>query len=153
GQEWLNIESVQEWLRSPNGLQTPSGREWLKTTSGQEWLRSPSGREWLKTPNGQAWQMTPAASVWMMMDELSSTLEAISKDEIIPGLPSQPAFQVIQQFQSLPDFLIFPAFLALQPRDHSTFVYPEGPDMEIIHAMMAFAIFANEAQERSRSAS
>ncbi|KAG1718978.1 uncharacterized protein EDB91DRAFT_1182666, partial [Suillus paluster] len=100
--------------------------------------------------------MTPAASVWVTMDEFSSTLEAISEYTIIPEVPLRPAFQVIEQFKHLPDFLGFPAFLAFQPQDHSTHVFQEDrrlPDIEVIYAMTAFAFFAKEAREQSRSAS
>ncbi|KAG2043630.1 hypothetical protein BDR03DRAFT_941880 [Suillus americanus] len=51
---------------------------------------------------------------------------------------------------------MFPVFLALRHQDHSTSALPQNyllPDKEIIHAMNAFQTFANEAQERSRTAS
>ncbi|OAX37116.1 hypothetical protein K503DRAFT_857553 [Rhizopogon vinicolor AM-OR11-026] len=174
GIEWLHTPAGLEWLRTSSGLQTPSGREWLQTSSGQdwlqdqhgqdwlqtqsgrEWLQTQSGRAWLQTPRGQAWQLTPAASVWVTMEEFSSTLEAIGEHTIIPELPLLPAFEVIQQFKSLPDFLIFPAFLALRHIDYSSSALSQGrflPDMGIIHAMTAFVTFANEARERSQSAS
>ncbi|KAG2107334.1 hypothetical protein BD769DRAFT_1675615 [Suillus cothurnatus] len=91
------------------------------------------------------------------MEDFSSTLEATSDWAIISDLASVPAFKVIQQFRSLPDFLMFPVFLALRPQAHPTPTLLEGhrilPDMEIIHAMTAFVIFAGEARERRRSAS
>ncbi|KAG2030796.1 hypothetical protein BDR03DRAFT_974127 [Suillus americanus] len=55
--------------------------------------------------------------------------------------------------KSLPDFLVFPAFLALVPRDRFTSTSPEVPDREIIRAMNLFIAFVNEAQERSQSSS
>ncbi|KAG1722073.1 uncharacterized protein EDB91DRAFT_1175167, partial [Suillus paluster] len=85
-----------------------------------------------------------------------STSEAISEYTIIPEIPLRPAFQVIQRFKNLPDFLVFPVFLALQPQDDSTRAFQEDrhiPEIEVIYAMTAFAIFAKEARERSRSAS
>ncbi|KAG1740227.1 uncharacterized protein EDB91DRAFT_1336628 [Suillus paluster] len=58
------------------------------------------------------------------MERFSSTLEAISEYMIIPELPLLPPFQVIQQFKSLPDFLMFLVFLVLRHHDHSTSVFP-----------------------------
>jgi hypothetical protein len=97
--------------------------------------------------------LTPAASVWVTIEDFSNTLETISKCAIIPQ-PFSPAFQAIQEFKSLPDFLMFPAFLALRPQDHPTPAFPQDhPDIEVIHTMTAFKIFATEAQERSQSIS
>ena len=49
---------------------------------------------------------------------------------------------------------MFPVFLALFYHDNPVSAFPNDlPDMDIIHAMTAFAIFAGEAQKRSRSAS
>jgi hypothetical protein len=51
---------------------------------------------------------------------------------------------------------MFPVFLALKRRNHSTSALPEShslPDREIIRAVNTFERFANEAQERSQSAS
>ncbi|KAG0697812.1 hypothetical protein DFH29DRAFT_132758 [Suillus ampliporus] len=90
------------------------------------------------------------------MEEFSDTLEATREHTIIPESSIQPAFQVIQQFKTLPDFLMFPAFLALRQQDHSIFALAKGrflPEVEIIHAMTAFSKFANEARELSRSTS
>jgi len=108
----------------------------------------------MQMPDGQAWQLTPAASIWLIMEDLSSTLEAMNECSISPELLLLPAFQVIQYFKSLPDFLMLPVFLALLHHDNPipAFSY-DLPDMDIIHAMTAFTIFANEAQERSQSAS
>ncbi|KIK41853.1 hypothetical protein CY34DRAFT_182721 [Suillus luteus UH-Slu-Lm8-n1] len=173
GQKWLHTPvGGLEWLQTPSGLQTKSGREWLKTKSGKEWLlaqngrewlqtnggrewlQTNDGREWLQTSHGQAWQLTPAASVWVTMEDFSNTLETISECTIIPQLHLSPAFQAIQKFKSLPDFLMFPAFLALRPQDHSTSTsLQDCPDIEVIHAMTAFVIFATAAQERSQSTS
>jgi len=105
-------------------------------------------------PDGQAWQLTPAASIWMIMEDLSSTLEVMNECSISSELLLSPAFQVIQEFESLPDFLMFPVFLALLRHDNPVPTIPDDlPDMGIIHAITAFTIFAGEAQERSRSAS
>jgi hypothetical protein len=121
---------------------------------GREWLQTQSGRGWLKTSHGQAWQLTPAASVWATMEDFSNTLETTSECTIIPQLHLPPAFQAIQEFKSLPDFLMFPAFLALRPHDHFTSAsLQDCPDIEVIHAMTAFTIFAAEVQERSQSSS
>jgi hypothetical protein len=87
------------------------------------------------------------------MKEFSSTLEAISKYVIVPELALLPTFKVVQQLKSLPDFLMFPMFLALIPQDHFPSASPKVPDREIIHAMNLFIAFANEAQERSQSSS
>jgi hypothetical protein len=85
-------------------------------------LQSPSGLDWLQTPHGQAWQSTPAVTI----GQFFGTLEAINEYIIsIPELPLLPAFQVIQQFKSLPDFLMFPTFLALQQQNHSTSAFPQ----------------------------
>ncbi|KAG2036210.1 hypothetical protein BDR03DRAFT_466409 [Suillus americanus] len=62
-------------------------------------------------------------------------------------------FKVVRQLKSLPDFLMFPMFLALIQRDHFTSASPEVPDREIIQAMNLFITFANEARERSQSSS
>ncbi|KAG1738644.1 uncharacterized protein EDB91DRAFT_448563, partial [Suillus paluster] len=157
GRDWLKTVGGRDWLQIEGGLhwlQTQGGRNWLQSPDAQDWLQTQSGWHWLHTPHGQAWQMTSAASFWATMTDFLSTLEDISEYTVIPELSSQPAFQVIHQFKSLPDFLIFPVLLALRPQDHSTSAIPEDPpDMEIIHAMTAFATFANEARERSRSAS
>ncbi|KAG1735153.1 uncharacterized protein EDB91DRAFT_571425 [Suillus paluster] len=90
------------------------------------------------------------------MEEFSRTLQAISEYIVVPESPLLPAFQVVQQFKTLPDFLMFLTFLVLRRRDHSTFSLSEGlspQDREVIRAMNAFITFANEAQEQSRSAS
>jgi hypothetical protein len=71
-------------------------------------------------------------------------------------LSSLPTLQVIQQFKNLPDFLMFPVFLALRPKDHFTLASPDSypmPDIEILHTLKAFISSANESQERTRSAS
>ncbi|KAG1801177.1 hypothetical protein EV424DRAFT_404245 [Suillus variegatus] len=156
--QWLQTQSGRERLKTQPGqelLQTQGGRDWLKTQSGREWLQTQSGQDWLHTPHGQAWQSTAAASVWVTMEEFSRTLEAVSEYTIAPELLSLAAFQAIQQFKSLPDFLMFPVFLALRHQDPSS-ALPQchfPPDMEIFYAMMAFEGFAHKAQERSRSAS
>jgi hypothetical protein len=87
------------------------------------------------------------------MKEFSSTLDAISKYDIVPELALLPTFKVVQLLKSLPDFLMFPMFLALIPQDHFTSASPEAPDREIIHTMNLFIAFAKEAQERSQSSS
>ncbi|KAJ8587183.1 hypothetical protein M405DRAFT_863967 [Rhizopogon salebrosus TDB-379] len=164
GQEWLQTQSAREWLNTSDGrdwlhtldgrewLRTPAGREWLQIPAGREWLQTRSGREWLQTPHGQAWRLSPAAYFWVHMEEFLNTVKAINEFIIIEGLSSLPPFRAIQEFKSLPDFLMFPAFLAL------TFQTPapalaQGPDIDLIHAMKAFVAFTNKAQERSRSAS
>ncbi|KAG2133869.1 hypothetical protein BD769DRAFT_1638803 [Suillus cothurnatus] len=156
GQYWLKNESGQDWLLSREGkdwLQTPSARDWLQTPSARKWLQAPDGRDWLQTPQGQMWRWTTA---WVAMEEFSNTLEAIKQHIIIPELSSQPAFRVIQQFKSLPDFLMFPVFLALRHQNYSTFALKQGrlpPDMKIISAMKVFTDFANKAHERSQPSS
>ena len=90
------------------------------------------------------------------MKDFSSTLEAIDVYTTTHELPSLPVFQVIRYFKSLPDFLMFPAFLAFIHRDDpiSTFAHDRAlPDIDIIHSMTVFTSFANEAQDRSRSSS
>jgi len=105
-------------------------------------------------PDGRVWQLTPAASIWMIMEDLSSTLEVMNECSINSELLLLPAFQVIQEFKTLPDFLMFPVFLALLYHDNPVPSFPDDlPDMDIIHAIKAFTIFADDAQERSRSAS
>jgi hypothetical protein len=100
------------------------------------------------------WQLTSAASVWVTMEDFTNTLETISECAIIPQLHLPPAFQAIQEFKSLPDYLMLPAFLALRPQDHSTSAsLQDCPDIEVIHAMAAFTIFVNEAQDQSRTSS
>ncbi|KAG0707220.1 hypothetical protein DFH29DRAFT_1066437 [Suillus ampliporus] len=94
--------------------------------------------------------------MWVTMEEFSSTLEAVREYIIVPELHLQPVFQVIQQFKDLPDFLMFPVFLALRHQDHSTATLSQGrlpPHMEIVHAMKFFSSLAYEARERSRSTS
>jgi hypothetical protein len=193
--DWLQIQRGKDWLQTQRGqewLRTLGGRDWLQTQSGRDWLQSLSGQEWLQTPHGQAWQSTPAVTI----EQFFSTLDAISKYIIIPEPPLLPAFQVIKQFKSLPDFLMFPTFLALQHQDYSAFTLPQrrpsldmeiiepadftsssyifpgllsfehqddpisallqghsSLDVEIILAMKAFMRFANQAQNRNRSAS
>jgi hypothetical protein len=87
------------------------------------------------------------------MEEFSSMLEGISKYTIVPELALLPTFKVVQQLKCLPDFLMFPVFLALVPQNRITSASPEVPDREIIRAMKLFIAFANEAQERSQSSS
>jgi hypothetical protein len=90
------------------------------------------------------------------MEEFSRTLGAINEYIVISDTPLLPAFQVIQQFETLPDFLMFPVFLALGLPHHPTSALPKSPllpNREIIHAMNAFESFSNKAQERSQSAS
>jgi hypothetical protein len=87
------------------------------------------------------------------MEEFSSTLQAIGEFTIDTKLPLLPVFQVIQHFKSLPDFLMFPVFLALRHQYHFTSALEQGlfpPDIEIIHNMMAFVSFANETRERNQ---
>ncbi|KAG1725550.1 uncharacterized protein EDB91DRAFT_1167905 [Suillus paluster] len=89
------------------------------------------------------------------MEEFTSTLEAISLYINIPASSLSPALPVVQQFKSLPDFLMFPAFLALKNQDHYTSALLQDrlpTDMEIINAMIAFVEFGNQAWERSHSA-
>jgi len=155
GRGWLRAQGGQGWLQTQSGLewlQTPDGREWLRSQGGgREWLQTQGGREWLQTPHGQAWQSTPAASFLVHMEEFLHTVEAINKFIIAPELSSCPALQTIQQFKSLPDFLMFPASLALTPQAISALI--PGLDFEIVHAIDAFVDFANEAQKRSRASS
>jgi hypothetical protein len=90
------------------------------------------------------------------MEEFSRTSETIKEYIIISDVPLLPALQVIEQFKTLPDFLMFPVFLALKHQHHSTSALAETPllpDIEIIHAINAFKSFANEALERSWTAS
>jgi hypothetical protein len=159
GRGWLQTQAGRDWLQTQAGrdwLQTQAERDWLQTQAGRDWLQTQAGRDWLQTPHGQAWQSTPAASVWVTMDEFLKTSDAINEYIIVSDMQLLPAFQVIQQFKTLPDFLMFPVFLALRHQHDSTSALPESlllPDMEIIHAMNAFKNFANEALERSRIAS
>ncbi|KAG2124948.1 hypothetical protein BD769DRAFT_1466437, partial [Suillus cothurnatus] len=87
------------------------------------------------------------------MEGFSSMLEAISNYIIVPQWALLPTFEAVQQFKCLPDFLMFPIFLALIPQDHVTSASPEAPNREIIRAMNAFIAFAEEAQKRSQSSS
>ncbi|KAG0697984.1 hypothetical protein DFH29DRAFT_878343 [Suillus ampliporus] len=92
------------------------------------------------------------------MEDFSNTLETISGYIIIPEFILLLAFQAIQQFKSLPDFLMFPVFLALrdQDQDHSSSALPQvhcPPYTEIIHAMTAFVNVAKQIRKESRSAS
>jgi hypothetical protein len=81
------------------------------------------------------------------------TVEAFSKFiPIVPELSLLPAFQAIQEFKSLPDFLMFPVFLTTISQSHPS-ALAQGLDMEIIHAVKAFVDFTNEVQKRSQSAS
>jgi hypothetical protein len=90
------------------------------------------------------------------MEEFWRTSEAINEYIVIGDVPLLPAFQVIQQLKTLPDLLMFPVFLALKHRHHSSPALPENfllPDRGILHAMSTFQRFAGEAKERSQSAS
>jgi hypothetical protein len=90
------------------------------------------------------------------MEEFASTLEAISKYTIVGKLLLLPAFQVVQRFKSLPDFLMFPMFVALMHRDRPSSTLPvkfSPLNRKIIRAMNAFITFANEAQQQSQSSS
>jgi environmental stress-induced protein Ves len=183
GQDWLRTHTDRDWshitsknendwpqtelhAESPHDLlQTCKGREWLKTHHGRSWLQIESGRDWLQTQNGQswlqspdghAWQSTLPASVWLTIEEFSITLEAMNEQTIAPDMLLLPVFQLIQQFKSLPDFLMFPVFLALRHQNHSgsPLLPPQGsrlPDLVIIHAMKAFVDFAKGEREQSTS--
>jgi len=157
GYDWLQTEGGREWIQTQKGLdwlQAQRGEDWLRTPAGgQDWLQNSGGKDWLQTAYGQAWQSTPAGSVWATMEEFSSMLEGISKYIIVPELALLPTFKVVQQLKCLPDFLMFPVFLALVPQNRITSASPEVPDREIIRAMKLFIAFANEAQERSQSSS
>ncbi|OAX34149.1 hypothetical protein K503DRAFT_774867 [Rhizopogon vinicolor AM-OR11-026] len=90
------------------------------------------------------------------MEEFSSTLGEISKDIVVPEVSLIPTFQAIQIFKGLPDFLIFPAFLALTYPDYPSCALPQQTfpsDVEIVRAMETFINFAKGAQERSQCAS
>jgi hypothetical protein len=156
GEDWLQAESGQDWLQAESGrkwLQAESGRKWLQTEGGRDWLQNQGGREWLMTPYGQTWRLS---TIWVTMEELSSTLQALKEYMIAPDMRLHPAFQVIQQLKNLPDFLMFPVFLALRHQDQSPATSPRGhlsPDIEIIDAMKVFSSFAYEAREESQSAS
>jgi hypothetical protein len=146
GRHWLQTQKGQDWLQTQAGrdwLQTQEGRNWLQTQAGRDWLQTQAGRDWLQTPHGQAWQSTPAASVWVTMEEFLRTSEAIEEYIIISNVPSLPAFQIIRLFKTLPDFLMFPVFLALRHQHHSTSALPTRllPDREIIfevHSSVSF---------------
>jgi hypothetical protein len=155
GRDWLQTQAGRDWLQTQAGrdwLQTQAGQDWLQTQVGRDWLQTQAGRDWLQTPHGEVWQSTHAASVWVIMEEFARTLAAINE---CTDVSDPPAFQVIQLFKTLPDFLMFPVFLALRHQHRSIPALPESllPDREIIHAVSAFDRFANEAQERSQSAS
>jgi hypothetical protein len=68
------------------------------------------------------------------MEEFARTLAAINE---CTDVSDPPAFQVIQLFKTLPDFLMFPVFLALRHQHRSIPALPESllPDREIIHAL------------------
>jgi hypothetical protein len=150
GKYWLQCEDGQHWLQTQGArdwLETESGRDWLQTQDARDWLQKQDGQDWLKTPRGRAWRLT---TVWVTMEDFSSTSEAIREYTISPELSYHPPFQAIQQFSALPDYLMFPVFLALRQQAHSTTALP---DMAVIHAMKTLSIVADEAQKRSRSAS
>jgi hypothetical protein len=89
-------------------------------------------------------------------DPAFSTLKVINECTVTEELTSLPAFQAIQHFKSLPDFLMFLAFLALLHRNNTVSASPHErilPSMGIIHVIMAFVTFRDQVQKRSRSAS
>lgn len=144
---WLNALDVSYSLQAPYGrgwLQTKNGQDWMQTGSGRDWLQNEVGRDWLQTPHGKEWRLT---TVWVTMEEFSSTSEAIREYAIAPESSLHPAFQAIQLFKTLPDFLMFPAFLALRHQDHST---TASPDMEIISAIKALSSFSDEVGKQTR---
>ncbi|KAG1801020.1 uncharacterized protein HD556DRAFT_977503 [Suillus plorans] len=156
GENWLQTEGGRDWLQIEGGrrwLQADGGRKWLQAEAGRDWLENQGGRDWLQTPHGQAWQLN---TTWVTVEEFSRTLEALREYIFAPDMRLHPAFEVVQQFKSLPDFLMFPAFLALRPQDHFPQVSSHGhlpPGIEIIDAMKVFSSFAYEAREESQSAS
>jgi hypothetical protein len=153
GKDWMQTPGIQGWLQTLEGrewLQTRGGKDWLQTQGGKGWLQTHGGHDWLRTPQGRTWRLT---TLWVTMEEFSSTLEKVREFDTVPDSPFQPAFQVIQQFMHLPDFLMFPAFLALRLQDHLAFTSTYNrplPHVGIIHAMMDFIYFASRAWERSR---
>ncbi|KAG2052171.1 hypothetical protein BDR06DRAFT_997820 [Suillus hirtellus] len=155
GQDWLQILGGEDWLQTEGGrdwLQIEGGRKWLQADGGRKWVQTEAGRDWLQTPHGQAWLNT----IWVTMEEFSRTLEALREYIIVLDMGLHPAFEVVQQFKSLPDFLMFPAFLALRPQDHFPQISSHGhlpPGIEIIDAMKVFSSFAYEAREESQSTS
>ncbi|KAG2119831.1 uncharacterized protein F5147DRAFT_767298 [Suillus discolor] len=166
GRHWLQSPGVKDWLQTQDGrhwLHTPGGKFWLHTRDGRDWLQTP-WRDWLQTAGGLEWLRTQGGRDWLqtlegqvvqaVLEEFSSTLEAINGHIILPEMRLLPAFEVIQQFKNLPDSLMFPMFLALR-HHHSTSSSPSlfPIDEEIMYAMYAFTTFADEALERSRSAS
>jgi hypothetical protein len=89
------------------------------------------------------------------MGEFPSTLEAISEYTIVPELSLPLAFQVIQQFKTLPDFLMLPALMALNHQHHSVSALSRNrlPNRDIIHAINVFTTFTHKAQQKSRLSS
>ncbi|OAX36403.1 hypothetical protein K503DRAFT_301230 [Rhizopogon vinicolor AM-OR11-026] len=87
------------------------------------------------------------------MEEFSSTLGEISKDIVVSEVSLLPTFQAIQIFKGLPDFLIFPAFLALRYPVHPRYAQRQCDFPSSVHAMKIFIKFAKGAQERSQCAS
>ena len=148
----LSLSAAASRLNQSNDIRRRGEPNWLHSQGGREWLWTEDGQSWLQTPDGRDWQSTPSASILATLEEFSSTFEAIRK--YIPE-SQQPAFQIIWQLKSLPDYLMFPVFLALRSQDHSTSASQSHlpPDMDIIRDMKAFVDLAQEAQERGRSTS
>jgi hypothetical protein len=91
-------------------------------------------------------------------DPAFSILKIINECTVTEELPSLLAFQATQHFKSLPDFLMFPTFLALLHRNNTVSASLHErilPSMGIglIHVITAFVTFRDQVRKRSRSAS
>jgi hypothetical protein len=89
-------------------------------------------------------------------DPAFSILKVINECTITEELTSLPDFQATQLFKSLPDFLMFTAFLALLHRNNTISASPHErilPGMGIIHVITAFVTFRDQVRKRSRPAS
>jgi environmental stress-induced protein Ves len=157
GQDWLeDKDHGWVWLGNQCGwdwLKTHDGFAWLQRDDAWVWLQSKGGQDWLQTSHGQAWQSTPTGSLWLTMNEFSSTVEDISKHVVVPEVSLLPVFKVIQQLKGLPDFVMFPVFLAMGHHHHSKSHLPLHSNNGLIHAMKTFVDFANTAWEESQSTS
>jgi len=129
---------------------------WVGMAADPRWARLVTDFRWERLVADASWSSMAVYSCGVCLGN-NGRIRAHCKQSTSTS-PSHncPHSQLIQQFKTLPDFLMFPAFLALRHRDHSDSALPEGfypPDREIIRAMNAFTAFANEAQEQSQSAS
>ncbi|KAG1835689.1 hypothetical protein EV424DRAFT_1551697 [Suillus variegatus] len=143
GQNWLQTQGGRHWVQThgvPDWLQTKGGRQWLQTLGGQDWLQAFGGRNWLQSEHGQDWLQTHDGQDWLPTRGGTDWLQTRSARNWLQTPDGR-------------DWLHTPQGTRIIPPPLHSHKAPPLPDLEIIHAMKTFSIFANKARERSQSSS